>query len=154
MKTNHFSLFVVFVAMLMVGMSTNAQTSAQWKRAESNIAAGKYKEAFDNLREMDHAIATNRQLNASQRAAEHYKVSRGRWSMYVKMRRPAQAKEHLDKMEHFAALSKDVATENDMLYNKAIHYYTFGQDAKGNVAFREMAAKLTASGDYDRVDEV
>ena len=26
MKTNHFSLFVVFVAMLMVGMSTNAQT--------------------------------------------------------------------------------------------------------------------------------
>ena len=135
-------------------MGASAQTAAQWQRAEAEIAGGQYQEAFDHLRDIEHAIVANTQLDEAHRAAERYKVSRGRWAMYVKMRRPDRALEHLEKMEQFAKASADNSTQNDLLYNKAIHYYTFGQDAKGNVVFREMAAKLTASGDYDRVDEV
>lgn len=145
---------IVALSIFVSALSATAQDSAQWQRAEAEIAAGKYTEAFDHLRDIEHAIVANAQLNEAQKAAERYKVSRGRWNMYLKMRRPDRAKEHLDKMEQFANASKDEATQNDLLYNKAIHYYTFGQDAKGNVVFKEMATKLTASGDYDRVDEV
>jgi signal transduction histidine kinase len=44
--------------------------------------------------------------------------------------------------------------KNDLLYNKATFYYTFGQIAQGNAVFKEMADKLTASKEYDKVDEV
>ena len=146
--------FIIALSVFVNTLCVNAQDAALWQRAEAEIAAGQYTEAFDHLRDIEHAIVANKQLDAPHQAAERYKVSRGRWTMYLKMRRADRAKEHLDKMEQFAKASKDEATENDCLYNQAIHYYTFGQDAKGNVVFKEMAAKLTASGDYDRVDEV
>lgn len=146
--------FIAVLVLLVCAFTVSAQDSALWQRAEAEIAAGQYTEAFDHLRDIEHAIVANAQLSEAQKAAERYKVSRGRWNMYVKMRRAERAKEHLDKMELLAKSSKDEATQNDLLYNKAIHYYTFGQESKGNVVFKEMAAKLTASGDYDRVDEV
>jgi len=146
--------FISALVFFACAFTVSAQDNALWQRAEAEMAGGQYTEAFDHLRDIEHAIVANAQLNEAQKAAERYKVSRGRWNMYVKMRRVDRAKEHLDKMEVFAKASKDEATQNDLLYNKAIHYYTFGQDTKGNVVFKEMAAKLTASGDYDRVDEV
>ena len=146
--------FIIAISLFICAMGASAQDSALWKRAEAEIAASQYQEAFDHLRDIDHAIAANSKLSKEQMAAEHYKTSRGRWTMYVKMHRVDRAKEHLDKMEQFANASADEATQNDLLYNKAIHYYTFGQDTKGNAVFKEMATKLTASGDYDRVDEV
>ena len=60
--------------------------------------------------------------------------------------------EHLEKMERFANASDNEKVKNDLLYNKAIYYYTFGQTEKGNAVFKEMAAKLTASKEYDKVD--
>ena len=44
--------------------------------------------------------------------------------------------------------------KNDLLYNKAVYYYTFGQNAEGNAVFKEMADKLTKQKEYDKVDEV
>jgi signal transduction histidine kinase len=44
--------------------------------------------------------------------------------------------------------------KNNLLYTKAIYYYTFGQNAQGNAVFQEMANKLTAQKEYDKVDEV
>ena len=146
--------FFVALSMFVCALTISAQNSALWQRAEAEIAGGQYQEAFDHLRNIEHAIAANPQLDEAHKAAERYKVSRGRWTMYMKMHRLDRAKEHLDKMEQFANISHDENTQNDLLYNKAIHFYTFGQDAKGNVVFKEMAAKLTASGDFNRVDEV
>lgn len=60
--------------------------------------------------------------------------------------------EHLEKMERFANASDNEKVKNDLLYNKAIYYYTFGQTSKGNEVFKEMATKLTASKEYDKVD--
>ena len=57
-------------------------------------------------------------------------------------------------MENQVSLSGDEKLQNDLLYNKAIYYYTFGQTAEGNAVFKEMADKLTKQKEYDKVDEV
>ena len=55
-------------------------------------------------------------------------------------------------MENFANVSGKEDLKNDVLYNKAIYYYSFGQTAQGNAVFKEMASKLTNSKEYDKVD--
>ena len=44
--------------------------------------------------------------------------------------------------------------KNDLLYNKAIYHYSFGQVAQGNAVFKQMAANLASSKDYNKMDEV
>ena len=56
-------------------------------------------------------------------------------------------------MENYANVSGKEELKNDILYNKAIYYYTFGQTAQGNAVFKEMASKLTNSKEYDKVDQ-
>lgn len=113
-----------------------------------------YQEAFDLLRNIDHAISADKAQRPTDIAAWRYKVVRERMAMYLKMHRSVPAQEQLDIMERHATASADESLRNDLLYHKAIFYYTFGQDAKGNAIFREMATKLTAEKEYAKVDEV
>ena len=113
-----------------------------------------FQEAFDLLRNIDHAISADKDQDAKRVAAWRYKVAHERMVMYIKMRRSERAQEQIDIMERHAAAAADEALKNDLLYNKAIFYYTFGQEAKGNAIFKEMANKLTASKEYGKVDEV
>jgi len=145
---------ILFLVNILVFCSiVNAQTSDMWQHAESEAAAGKYKEAFEHLRGIEQAIQNNSKLDAKGKAAERYRSSLVRMKMYMKMRRSESALEHIEKMERFANASGDEKVKNDLLYNKAIYYYTFGQTEKGNAVFKEMSAKLTASKEYDKVDE-
>jgi len=72
----------------------------------------------------------------------------------MKFRKPDSAKEQLKVMETLANTSNDEKVKDDLLYSKAIYYYTFGLNAQGDAVFKEMANKLTASKEYDKVDEV
>ena len=111
-----------------------------------------YKEAFELLRRVDQSVDNN--LPAATQRALHYMTSKERMQMYMKLRKPSNVQEQLNIMEgHVNAAGVD-SLKNDLLYNKAIYYYTFGQTEKGNVVFKEMADKLTADKDYDRVEEV
>lgn len=112
-----------------------------------------YQEAFDLLRESDQLVSSSKQVNA-EKAALHYQMTRERMQMYIKMRRPESAKAQLDIMEGQVNTSGKETLKNDLLYNKAIYYYTFGHNAQGNAVFQEMAAKLTSEKAYDKVDEV
>ena len=112
-----------------------------------------YKEAFDLLRHADDAINTSK-LSASEKAALHYLTTKERMQMYLKLRKAQNVKEQLNVMESQANQSNDENVKNDLLYNKAIYYYTFGMNAQGNAVFKEMADKLTAVKEYDKVDEV
>ncbi|MBQ8657295.1 MAG: sensor histidine kinase [Prevotella sp.] len=112
-----------------------------------------YKEAFELLRRIDSAIISSQQPS-SKKSAMHYLTTRERMQMYIRMHRNASAQEQLNIMESHVSASGDENLKNDLLYNKAIYYYTFGQNAQGNAVFKEMADKLTASGEYDKVDEV
>ncbi len=113
-----------------------------------------YQEAFDLLRDVDHNISQNRRLSSQEVAELRYQVVKERMKMYVRMRRSERAKEQLEIMERHAVASGNENVKNDLLYNKAIYYYTFGQTTKGNAVFQEMATKLTASKEYGKVDEV
>ena len=109
-----------------------------------------YKEAFDLLSRIEQNIKGD----PSSKAAQHYLTSKERYEMYMRMKRPASALDHLKAMENYSNASGKDDIKNDFLYNKAIYHYTFGQTAQGNAVFKEMADKLTASKEYDKVDEV
>lgn len=111
-----------------------------------------YQEAFDLLRRVDQSIAGSG-LNSPNRAALHYLTTKERLQMYINMRRSASAQEQLNKLESHAAMAGDESITNDLLYTKTIYYYTFGLNEKGNAVFKEMAAKLTAQKEYDKVEE-
>ena len=74
--------------------------------------------------------------------------------MYMKLRKPANAQEQLNLMERQAAAAGDDQVTNDLLYTKALFYYTTGQNERGNAVFKEMVSKLTGSKEYGKVDEV
>ena len=112
-----------------------------------------YKEAFDLLRRADQTISASK-LPVSERAAAHYLCTKERMQMYMKLRKAENVKEQLNLMESQASQTTDETVKNDLLYNKAIYYYTFGMNAQGNAVFKEMADKLTSSKEYDKVDEV
>ncbi len=113
-----------------------------------------YKEAFDLLRRADQTIMEDSKKSSSEKAALHYQVTKERMQMYVKLRKSESALEHLRVMENQVNTASDESLKNDLLYNKAIYYYTFGQNAQGNAVFKEMADKLTNQKEYDKVDEV
>ena len=112
-----------------------------------------YKEAFDLLRRADQTVSASK-LPVSERAAAHYLCTKERFQMYMKLRKSESVKEQLNTMESQANQTTDETVKNDLLYNKAIYYYTFGMNAQGNAVFKEMANKLTSSKEYDKVDEV
>ena len=112
-----------------------------------------WKEAFDLLRRIDDNINASQQASQADKSALHYEVTKERLQMYTKLRKGTSAMDQLNIMENLAAASGDEALKNDLLYNKAIYYYTFGQNAQGDAVFKEMAGKLTASKEYDKVDK-
>ena len=112
-----------------------------------------YKESFDLLRRIDQSIYSAK-LADDKAAALHYLTTKERMQMYVKLKRGASAKDQLDIMERHAAAAGDENLKNDLLYAKTIYYYTFGENAKGNAVFKEMAARLTNQKEYDKVDKV
>ena len=113
-----------------------------------------YKEAFELLRHVDQTIQSDKQLGDNKKAGLFYLSTKERMQMYLKLKKGESTKEQLNKMEILATRSADDATKNDLLYAKAIYYYTVGMNAQGNAVFKEMADKLTAAKDYDKVDEV
>lgn len=113
-----------------------------------------WQEAFDLLRRIDQAANADSKSSSVEKAAAHYMTSRERMKMYMKMRRGANTLEHLKAMENHANISGDEQLKNDLLYNKTVYYYAFGQTAEGNAVFKEMADKLTKQKEYDKVDEV
>ncbi len=113
-----------------------------------------YQEGFDLLRRIDQSIEGAKDETADAKAGMHYLTSRERFQMYMKMHRSAPAMEQLTAMERHARSANNENLKNDLLYNKTIYYYTFGQDAKANATFSEMATRLTAQKEYSKVDEV
>ena len=113
-----------------------------------------YKEAFDLLHRADDAISAGKDMTTGEKAALYYLVTKERLQIYIKLRKGESAKDQLNVLENLAGQSNDENLKNDLLYTKAVYYYTFGQNAQGNAVFREMAGKLTAQKEYDKVDEV
>jgi len=111
-----------------------------------------YKEAFDLLRRIDQTISQSQ--TGANAASLHYQTTKERLQMYMKMRKVTSAQDQLAILENQAATANDDNLNNDLLYHKALFHYTFGQNSQGNAVFKEMASKLTAKKEYDKVEEV
>lgn len=112
-----------------------------------------YQEAFDLLRLADQTIAAS-EKSAGEKAGLHYYATKERLQMYMKMRKAASAQDELKIMTSQVNAANNDELRNDLLYTKTIYYYTFGMNQQGNAVFKEMANKLTAKKEYDKVDEV
>lgn len=113
-----------------------------------------YKESFELLRSVDQAISAEERKGGSAMPELHYLVTKERLQMYIKMRNTARAMEQINTMEDQVKTANDDNLMNDLLYNKAIYHYTFGQISQGDTVFKEMVSKLTAQKEYDKIDEV
>ena len=113
-----------------------------------------YKEAFDLLHRVSDAITAAKGITDAQKAALYYQVVKERMQMYMKLKKGESVREQLNTMETLANQSGDPQVKNDVLYNKAIYHYSFGQVQQGNAVFKQMADNLAASKDYDKMDEV
>ncbi len=113
-----------------------------------------YKAGFELLRNVDQTIAAEEQKGGGLKPALHYQVTKERLLMYMKMRNSARALEQINTMEDQAKAANDEDLNNDLLYNKAIYYYSFGQVSQGDAVFKELASRLNASKEYDKVDAI
>lgn len=161
MQTVKRIIFVLLVMLLVGSTTAEAQLVPNSAKVEASIARARslyvndhmYREAFEMLWEIDKSIQSSQRSNQD-KAALRYLVSKERMQIYMKIKRAASAKEHLDVMEGLANASKNEDVKNDLLYTKANYYYTFGQSDMGNAIFKQMADKLIAKKDYDKIDEV
>ena len=113
-----------------------------------------YKEAFDLLRLIDQSIISVAGKDNRLMASMRYRTTKERMQMYMKLRKGTNVVDQLNLMDGYANTSGDDSLKNDLLYNRTVYYYSFGLTAKGNAVFKEMSEKLTANGNYDKVDEV
>ncbi len=111
-----------------------------------------YKEAFELLREAEKVLTASGK-EESVLAASRYRLVKERLQMYIKIRKSANAKEQLGRMETIARTAKNDSLSNDLLYTQANYYYTFGMNTQGDAAINQLIGKYKEAKQYDKVDD-
>lgn len=137
------------------GFAANAQYEQATKCAVQTAALyhreNYYKEAFDLLRGADQQILLCEQNTHRQHPELRYSTTKERLQMYTKMRKAANAKEQLTRLEELAQASDLDSLKKDLLYTQANHYYTFGMAAKGDEAVNQLIKAYKDAKQYDKV---
>ena len=102
-----------------------------------------YKEAFDVLRSAEQQILLCEQNTNRPHPELRYLTTKERLQMYTKMRKAANAKEQLARLQDLAQASDVDSLKKDLLYTQANHYYTFGMPAQGDEAINQLIKELT-----------
>ncbi|MGN0281205.1 MAG: ATP-binding protein [Prevotella sp.] len=110
-----------------------------------------YKEAFDMLRATDQLITVCEQNSHKSRPDLRYTTTKERLQMYTRLRKAANAKEQLARLDDLAKASAIDSLHTDLLYTKASHHYTFGQTAQGDAAINLLIGKYKDAKQYDKV---
>ena len=113
-----------------------------------------YNEAFDLLRQIDHDINADKKTSKSEKAAMHYLTSKERMQMYMKMHRNESAKDQLNTMENLTKQANDEKVDSDLLFSKAIYYYSFSMNAEGNAIFREIISRKDSANAQKTADQI
>lgn len=112
-----------------------------------------YNEAFNLLQRVEQSVLAAFPSGGSQVYGLRYPITKERMRMYVQMKRAPKAKEQLDRLEELADASKNDSLESDLLYTKAIYYYTFGQIAQGDEALRTLISQYSGLTNYNQVKD-
>jgi Signal transduction histidine kinase len=115
--------------------------------------ASLYKEAFDLCRGMEQFVGTAEQKSGHPLPALHYSINKERMEMYIALKRGAQAKDYLNKLEVLAASAQNNSVSEDLLYTQANYYYTFGMYEQGDASFKKLIGKYKEQKNYDKVSE-
>lgn len=99
------------------------------EKSNNLIAAHDWSAAFTTLRGLDAAIGEGS-------PELHYLVSKQRYSMYSRINRVANAKEHLAIMEELAKRSGDNATIEDMLLTKGAYNSRIGSTQESRQCYK------------------
>ena len=110
-----------------------------------------YKEAFDVLRSAEQQILLCEQNTNRQHRELRYLTTKERLQMYTKMRKAANAKEQLARLQDLAQASDVDSLKKDLLYTQANHYYTFGMPAQGDEAINQLIKEYKDAKQYDKV---
>ena len=110
-----------------------------------------YKEAFDVLRSAEQQILLCEQNTNRQHPELRYLTTKERLQMYTKMRKAANAKEQLARLQDLAQASDVDSLKKDLLYTQANHYYSFGMPAQGDEAINQLIKEYKDAKQYDKV---
>lgn len=147
-RYNYLQAFNAFYAAKKYGDATKAGIKVAALYHRENY----YKEAFDILNRVDQTIAQGEQEGGNFPAL-HYDAAKERLAMYIKLKNPAKAKEHLNRMEELAKAASDSGLNNDLLYTQANYYYTFGLNAQGDAAINKLILAYQDEKDYNKADD-
>lgn len=102
----------VFTAKAQISKS---QVESGINTCNNLVAAHNWSEAFATLRSLDAAIGVGH-------PELHYLVSKQRYTLYSRINRPKETKDHLMAMENYARNSGSAPVIEDMLLSKAAYY--------------------------------
>lgn len=111
-----------------------------------------YKEAFEILAKIDRML-TDSQDSTSANTSLMYYPAKERLAMFIKLKNVSKATENLNRMKAIAKSAGDNKFDNDLLYNEANFYYTFGNSAAGDAAINKLIAHYVEEKDYQKADD-
>lgn len=134
---------VLCMTILPVSAQTNRAAVEKGIQTSNNyVEAHNWKDAFAILRSLDASIGTeNPEL--------HYLVSKQRYSLYLRINRHAEVKEHLAIMEALANRSGDNATIEDMLLTKAKYNNSIGKTDVSRQCYKTFFDRRTKNAKTD-----
>ena len=151
-------LFILTFACSLMAMQ--AQNANLKKTVEDGIKTSiqqtenrEWKEAFATCREMDALIATEEQKTKKAAPELHFLVSKERLRMYMRLNKPEQCKEQLDKLEEYAEKAKSAEVNEDLLMTKAGYYQKFGMNDKSLQCYKALVQQRSAGKDEKGVDQ-
>ena len=151
-------LFILTFACSLMAMQ--AQNANLKKTVEDGIKTSiqqtenrEWKEAFATCREMDALIAVEEQKTKKAAPELHFLVSKERLRMYMRLNKPEQCKEQLDKLEEYAEKAKSAEVNEDLLMTKAGYYQKYGMNDKSLQCYKALVQQRSAGKDEKGVDQ-
>lgn len=112
-----------------------------------------YAQAFDFLLKMEQHILSALPSDVARVSSLRYPIIKERMRMYIDMKRAPKAFEQLKRLQEVAAASRTDSLGSDLLYTKAICYYTFGMVPEGDKALHTLIAQYKGLDNYNQVKD-
>lgn len=112
-----------------------------------------YKEAFDICRAMDQLLLAGEQKQNKTFPELRFWVNKERLQMQMSLKRTAQAKELLSKLEENAKNANSESINESLLYTQTYYYYTSGMLEQGDVYFQKLIDQYNQHKNYEKIDE-
>ncbi|MDR1720194.1 MAG: HAMP domain-containing histidine kinase [Dysgonamonadaceae bacterium] len=112
-----------------------------------------YKEAFELCWSMENLVKVAEEKQNAKLPELELLVSKERFRIYMKIGNSDRAREFLTTMEGISNTMNNDSISEEILYAKAIYYYTFGPTERGTACYKELIGKYRQQGNLEKVTE-